>query len=82
MAYYYAIWATQCLSKNHKHTGDELTNDEINNFLRYLSKRHEDWQVKQASDAIWIYNFYAKTKTSSIRDYGKPTSCSLIGVHL
>jgi len=26
--------------------------------LTSLSKKYEDWQVKQADDAIWLYNYY------------------------
>ena len=54
------IWAASCLSKNHKKDGEELTSGEINEFLKYISKKNEEWQVKQAADAIRIYNFYAK----------------------
>ncbi len=59
---YYKSWVNRCLSKCHKQPGDELTTREIENFLIYLSKRNEDWQVQQAADAIRIYNFYSKTK--------------------
>ena len=59
------IWATSCLSKHHKKDGDELTSTEINKFLKYISKKNEDWQVQQAADAIRIYNFYARHNTKT-----------------
>jgi hypothetical protein len=35
-----------------------ITQDEKREFLKHLSKGHEDWQVKQADYALRLYGFF------------------------
>ena len=60
-------WVTKCLALHRKKSGDELSSKEIELFLEKLSKTKEEWQVQQAAYAIRIYQYYAKTKRSSIQ---------------
>ena len=60
-------WVTKCLTLHRKKSGDELSSKEIELFLEKLSKTKEEWQVQQAAYAIRIYQYYAKTKRSSIQ---------------
>jgi integron integrase len=37
-------------------------NQNFNGFISYISKKYEDWQVKQARYAIQLYNYYLSCK--------------------
>jgi len=51
---------------------DIITNDQKQQFLKHLSKSHEDWQVKQSDYALKLYGFFlaheqqGKTDSSSV----------------
>lgn len=34
-----------------------ITNDQKSQFLKYLSKNHEDWQVNQADSSLRLYSY-------------------------
>ncbi|MCL5062857.1 MAG: phage integrase N-terminal SAM-like domain-containing protein [Nitrospirae bacterium] len=41
-----------------------ITNDQKSQFLKYLSKTHEDWQVKQADNALRLYSYFLSSQHS------------------
>ncbi len=52
----------KCLSASQKQFGDELSSAEIQTYLQKLGRKHEDWQIEQAAEAINLYQFFVKTK--------------------
>src|SRR4030043_492476 len=66
---FYLSWVTRFFEFSNKNPEDSVTQQEIERFLRYLSRNREDWQVKQASDAIQLYQYYKeRKKTEKIRE--------------
>jgi integron integrase len=59
-AAFYVHWVTGFYGYCSKDPEDAVTQEEVEEYLAYLSKRKEDWQVRQASDAIQIYLFFKK----------------------
>ena len=59
-AEFYIHWVTGFYKYCSKDPGDPVTQEVIDEYLAYLAKRKEDWQVRQASDAIQIYLFFKK----------------------
>lgn len=59
---YYVVWVSRFLNFFNKKPTDNFTSEEIDQFLTYLTKRKEDWQVDQASESIRIYQFYKTRK--------------------
>ena len=59
---YYVVWVSQFLNFFNKKPTDNFTSEEIDQFLKYLTKRKEEWQVNQASESIRIYQFYKTRK--------------------
>ncbi len=61
---FYVNWVSQFLNFFNKKPSDNFTSDEIARFLKYLTKRKEEWQVSQASESIRIYQFYQTHKNN------------------
>ena len=59
-AAFYVHWVTGFYGYCTKHPDDAVTQEEVEKYLTYLAKRREDWQVRQASDAIQLYLFFKK----------------------
>lgn len=59
---FYLYWVTEFYKYCKKHLTDSVTKEDIEGFLKYLSKSREDWQVNQAAEAIKLYLFYNKRK--------------------
>lgn len=57
---FYLQWITQFYGFCGKHPEDDVGQAEVEQYLANLSKRKEDWQVRQASDAIQVYLFFKK----------------------
>jgi len=55
---FYLYWVSQFYSYFNKFPSDNVKPEEINRYLKFLAKRREDWQVKQASEAIQLYRFF------------------------
>jgi hypothetical protein len=54
-----------------KDPGDAVTQEAIDEYLTYLAKRKEEWQVRQAYDAIQLYLFFKKRENrESCREKG------------
>ena len=41
-----------------------ITNEQKSQFLKYLSKNHEDWQVNQADNALRLYSYFLSREDS------------------
>lgn len=55
---YYLYWVTRLHKFYQIEPGVPLRDSQIESFLKHLSKNHEDWQVKQAAEAIRLFVFY------------------------
>ncbi len=64
---YYIKWVSDCISFLKKEVGKRIINEEKESFLEYLSKRFEDWQIKQADYAIKLYNHFLLKQPESIK---------------
>jgi len=49
-----------------KKPNDEISSEEIEKFLKHLTKIKEEWQVTQAGKAIRIYRFYETHKNKQL----------------
>jgi integron integrase len=66
---FYLSWITRFFESCNKNPEDSVTQEEIERFLKYLSRNREDWQVKQASEAIQLYQYYKeRKKTEKIKE--------------
>lgn len=55
---YYIKWVSDCYTFLENQIIHTLNTDQKQHFLKHLSKKHEDWQVKQADYALRLYNFF------------------------
>ena len=67
---FYLHWVQQLVRFSHKSVGDSLTREEIEAYLKHLAKRHEQWQVDQAAQAIKLYQFF-ETRNETATDRNK-----------
>ena len=42
-----------------------MSAEEIDGFVKHLMKRREDWQVKQANEAIQLFIYYTRRKSQT-----------------
>ena len=57
-AEFYLYWVSLFYDHCNKVPGDKIESEDIDRYLKFLTKRREDWQVKQASEAIQLYRFF------------------------
>ena len=78
---YYLNWVLNCYTSLGKQVRDSLKSNEVNNFLHKLGRDHEDWQVRQAKDAINLYLFFRSKETSlkPIKSCGSETEWKNVG---
>ncbi len=55
---FYLKWVSDCYSFLNEPDSVVLNPEQTNRFQKYLAKTHEDWQVKQASNALRLYSYY------------------------
>jgi hypothetical protein len=68
---FYIRWISACYGFLQLPFEQLTSSDKKQEFLRHLSKTHEEWQVKQADHALRLYNFFlSQTK----RDLPTPAS--------
>ncbi|MEM2111508.1 MAG: integron integrase [Candidatus Bathyarchaeia archaeon] len=65
---YYIKWVSECYTFLNEKIGKILTTDKKQEFLKYLGKNHEDWQVKQADYALRLYQFFLSQEKKIIKD--------------
>lgn len=56
--HFYALWIKKLYKFFEKDPNSSLNNDDITHFINYLSKNNQDWQVKQAEEAIKLFTHY------------------------
>ena len=63
---YYLKWIGNCYAFFNDSDSTLLSSDQKKQFLTYLAKNHEDWQVNRADTALRLYNYFLskKLKTS------------------
>ncbi len=77
---YYLKWVTEGFRFLDIPLTQSITNDQKSQFLKYLSKTHEDWQVKQADAALRLYDYYLSelqrsAEEGSLENKGKVGRC-------
>jgi len=63
---YHLKWVNEEYSFSDIPLSQSITNDHRSQFLKYLSKKHEDWQVNQVDHALKTLDF---TSIFSHRSY-------------
>ena len=71
---YFVRWVSQCYAFLELPLETRVNSDQRQEFLRYLSKRHDDWQVKQADHALRLYDYFLslRLEASEARQTGAP----------
>lgn len=68
---FFVQWVAELYKFCKKEPGQDLTWEQINQFIAQLAESREDWQVQQAKDAIRLY-LYFKNKSSTASTNQKP----------
>ncbi|MEW6410442.1 MAG: integron integrase [Nitrospirota bacterium] len=55
---FYLKWVTDCYRFFDIPLSNLTTNEQKSQFLKHLSKSHEDWQVNQADNALRLYSYF------------------------
>jgi len=55
---YYLKWVADCYGFLNEPLSKRLNSDQKKQFLSYMAKRYEDWQLKQADTALRIYDYF------------------------
>jgi hypothetical protein len=59
---FYLRWVTEGYRFLDIPLSQSITNEQKSQFLKYLSKNHEDWQVNQADNAIRLYSYFLSSQ--------------------
>ncbi len=62
---FYVKWVSECYAFLDRPTSDILSQDVKQQFLRHLAKTHEDWQVKQAEQALRLYTYFLSSQQNT-----------------
>jgi hypothetical protein len=49
---------SECYTFLNESPASRINGDQRKQFLAHMSKRHEDWQVKQADTALRFYDYF------------------------
>ena len=60
---FYLKWITECFRFLDIPLSQSITNEQKSQFLKYLSKNHEDWQVNQADNALRFYSYFLSSQS-------------------
>jgi len=71
---YYLSWVARCYNFYKKKPKDKITSEEVEYYLQSLSKDREDWQIRQASEAIQLYLLYKERKNTAHNRENMPIS--------
>jgi integron integrase len=63
---FYLYWVSRFYGHCNKSPGDRVESEDIDRYLKFLAKRREDWQVKQALEAIQLYRFFKNRQVPRI----------------
>jgi len=64
---YYVKWVSLCYEFLDKAIDQKVNSEQKGQFLRHLTTRHEDWQVKQADHALRLYNYFLSRNGKGIK---------------
>jgi Phage integrase, N-terminal SAM-like domain len=59
---YYLAWIFQFYAFCQKKLGEDVSADEIDCYLKHLTKSREEWQVDQPNEAIQLYSYFCKRR--------------------
>ncbi len=62
---FYVTWVMRFFSYFKKDPGDPVPQEELDTYLNHLSMKLEEWQVKQAKEAIRLYLYFRKRKSAA-----------------
>ncbi len=62
---FYLRWVSECYSFLNESDSQVLNLEQKQNFLKHLSKTHEDWQVKQADNALRLYGYFLSSQQTA-----------------
>jgi len=54
-SYFYQLWVNNLYDFIGKNPGSDVENEDIDKYINNITKHKQDWQVKQAQEAIRIY---------------------------
>jgi hypothetical protein len=57
---FYLYWVNQFYNHCNKSISDRVESENIDRYLKSLARHREDWQIKQASEAIKLYLFFKR----------------------
>jgi integron integrase len=55
---YYLKWISECYAFLDVLPATRINGDQRKGFLAHISRRHEDWQLKQADTALRLYDYF------------------------
>ena len=55
---FYLGWVTQCLAFLDKAEKDDIPPEDMDRFLRHLENFREEWQVRQAKEALDLFGYF------------------------
>jgi len=64
---YYVNWVSRFQEFSKMNPGEGFSESQISRFLRAMEKTHEEWQVKQAREAVDLYRFHLRTISAGDR---------------
>ena len=62
---FYVRWISLFLDSSGDVSGQFITEGHVETFIKDFARRHEEWQVKQAKEAIGLYRFYQERKSEN-----------------
>jgi integron integrase len=68
---FYLLWVRRFQESANKRAGEDFSEQEVRTFVKSLEKDHEEWQVKQAREAVDVYRFYLRRLSSGDGPGGK-----------
>lgn len=69
---FYLKWVSECYSFLNESDSQVLSLEQKQNFLKHLSKTHEDWQVKQADNALRLYSYFLTSQEINTSEGSPP----------
>ncbi len=63
---YYVGWVKLFFRSLGRDNSEKVTSEEIDRFIKDLARTREDWQIKQAEEAIRIYLYYLRRKKAPV----------------
>jgi integron integrase len=71
---FYVSWVNQFYTFCKKRPSDTITTEDIEGYLKHLSRSREDWQVDQASKAINLYQYFKDRENTTRNKEGQGVS--------